>query len=245
MGGFRSSFWRALSDVAVQPDRRRIPDRRAQSTRRLLRASLTRHFWWTAAQLGLCLGGIGDQELQRLLLTRLRSMMLSAGGAAFLIVLAGGLSAVPAELARNSGGNASRTLAIVAYSAAAVLALIAVVIWQYSRTMVRRALRDRNQYPIPCKGTVRRLIASREGGWPLLLRSEQGRWLWLTGSSQTLASMRLRLTGRMPRRSYRLSVTLTYYPRSRVVHEIAGMAVEDLGEAIRGIAPSSVPWPGT
>lgn len=172
-------------------------------------------------------------------------MMLSAGGAAFLIVLAGGLSAVPTELARSSGGNPSRTLAIVAYSVAAVLALTAVVIWQYSRRMLRRALRDRNDNPIPCKGTVRRLIASREGGWPLLLRSEQGRWLWLTGSSQTLAPMRLRLTGRMPRRPYQLSVTLTYYPRSRVVHEIAGTAVEDLEEVLRGSAPSSVPWPGT
>lgn len=210
----------------------------------MLRASLTRYVWWTAAQLGLCLAGVDDRELQRLLFTRLRWMLLSAGGAAFLIVLAGGLSAVPADLTRNSGGNPSRTLALVSYAAAALLALTAVVVWLYSRTMVRRALRDRNEDPIPCKGTLRRLIASREGGWPLLLRSEQGRWLWLTGSSLTLAPMRRRLAGRVPGRPYRLSVKLTYYPRSRVVHEIAGMAVEDLGEVIRGDAPSSVPWPG-
>jgi len=44
--------------------------------------------------------------------------------------------------------------------------------------------------------------------------------------------MRRRITGLARGRPYRLSVTLTYYPRSRVIHEITGMAVEELDAVI-------------
>jgi len=42
-----------------------------------------------------------------------------------------------------------------------------------------------------------------------------------------------------PGRPYRLSVTLTYYPRSRVIHEVTGMAVEELG----AVLAASQHWP--
>src|SRR5215471_3625166 len=192
----------------------------------MLRTSLTRYPWWIAARMGLCLASVGDGELQRLLFKRLRWIVLWAGAAACLVVLGNGLAAAPPPPA---GTNAPvRLVSLGAYAVAALLALIAVAIWLYSRTIVRRALRDRMGYPTPCKGTVRGLIMSREGGWALRLRSEQGRWFWLTGSSQALAPMRRRMAALAPGRQYRLSVTVTYYPRSRVIHEVTGMAVEEL-----------------
>ena len=176
--------------------------------------------------MGLCLAGVGDGELQRLLFKRLRWIVLWAGAAACLGVLGNGLAAAPPPPAGTTAPIPA--VSFGAYVVAGLLALIAVAIWLYSRIVVRRALRDRMGYPIPCKGTVRGLITSREGGWALRLRSEQGRWLWLTGSSQALAPMRRRMAGLAPGRPYRHSVTLTYYPGSRVIHEITGMAVEEL-----------------
>ena len=193
---------------------------------RLLRTSLTRYPLWIAARMGLCLAGVGDGELQRLLFKRLRWIVLWAGAAACLGVLGNGLAAAPPPPAGTTAPIPA--VSFGAYVVAGLLALIAVAIWLYSRIVVRRALRDRMGYPIPCKGNVRGLITSREGGWALRLRSEQGRWLWLTGSSQALAPMRRRMAGLAPGRPYRLSVTLTYYPGSRVIHEISGMAVEEL-----------------
>jgi len=176
--------------------------------------------------MGLCLAGVGDAELQRLLFKRLRLIVLWAGAAACLGVLGNGLAAAPPP---PTGTNAPlRAVSFGAYVVAGLLALTAVAIWLYSRIIVRRALRDRMGYPTPCKGTVRGLITSREGGWALRLRTEEGRWLWLTGSSQALAPMRRRMAGLAPGRLYRLSVTLTHYPRSQVIHEVTGMAVEEL-----------------
>ena len=176
--------------------------------------------------MGLCLAGVGDGELQRLLFRRLRWIVLWAGAAACLGVLGNGLAAAPPPPAGTTAPV--RAVSFGAYAVAALLALIAVAIWLYCRIIVRRALRDRTGYPTPSKGTMRGLITSREGGWALRLRSEQGRWLWLTGSSQALTPMRRRMAGLTPGRPYRLAVTLTYYPRSRVIHEITGMAVEEL-----------------
>jgi hypothetical protein len=196
----------------------------------MVRTSLTRPLWWTAARMGLCLASVGDTELQRLLFKRLRWIVLWAGGAAGFAILGNGLAAAPPP---PSGSNAPiRTLSMGAYLVAAVLGLIAAMIWLYARIIVRRALRDRIGYPIPCKGTVRGLITAREGGWVVRLRSEQGRWLWLTGTSEALAPMRQRMALLTPGRPYRLSVVLTYYRKSRVIHEITGMAVEQLDAAL-------------
>jgi hypothetical protein len=226
----------------------------------MLQAQLTGTLWRTAARLGLCLANVGDSELGRLRFKSLRWILVTAGGAAFLVVLAGGLAAVPAPArppvpaartgqaptsgqARAPGHGTvhgtppsrrspGETLALLTYAAAAVVALAALAIWQWSRLMVRRALQDRAGHPIPCRGTVRWLTACREGGWPLLVRSERGQWLWLTGSGEALAPMRRHLARRERGRSWRVSVTLTYYPRSRVIHEVTGMAVEELEEVL-------------
>ena len=204
----------------------------------MVRTSLTRPLWWIAARMGLCLASVGDMELQRLLFKRFRWMVVWAGSASALVVLANGLVAAPPP---PGGSNAPvRALSLGAYAVAAVLALIAVTIWLYSRIVVRRALRDRTGYPVPAKGTVRGLIAAAEGGWVVRLRTEQGRWLWLTGSSQALAPMRRRMALLTPGRPYRLSVVVTYYLKARVIHEVTGMAVEQLDAVFANSASRQV-----
>ena len=188
--------------------------------------------------MGLCLASVGDSELQRLLFKRLRLIVLWAGGAAALVVLANGLAAAPPP---PSGSAAPvHALSLGAYAVAVVLALISGAIWLYSRIIVRRAVRDRIGYPVPTKGTVRGLIAASEGGWVMRLRTEEGRWLWLTGSSQALAPMRRRMALLRPGRPYRLSVVVTYYRRSRVIHEVTGMAVEQLDAVFANSASRQV-----
>jgi hypothetical protein len=192
----------------------------------MLRTSLTRYLWWAAARLGLCLAGIDEAELKRFLLQRFRWIVVAVGGAGSFFVLGGGIAG------GRSRKGAGATASYLYYIAAAVLALAALVVWWYSREMVRRAVKDRSGPAVACKGTVRRLIAARQGGWPLLLRSSDGRWFWLTGSSKALAPMRARLTKGTVDRPFQLTLTLTYYPRSRVIGEISGMAVEVLDRAL-------------
>lgn len=199
-------------------------------------SSLARYLWWMAARMGLCLGGVDDDELGRLLRRRLRWMVIAAGLGAFLVVLGGGLAGAPLTAAGMGASAASlslsRTLGRAVEAAAAVPTFVAAFVWWYARRKVRRARGDRATYPVPCRGTVRGLIVAREGGWPVLVRSEQGRWLWLTGSQEALAPVRRRLSARRVGARLRFSVTLTYYPRCRVVHAVTGMAVEELGAVV-------------
>jgi len=202
----------------------------------MVRASLARCLWWIAARMGLCLGGVDDDELRRLLRRRLSWMVLAAGLGAFLVVLGGGLAGAPLTAA-GSGASAaslslSRTLGRGVEGAAAIPALLGVMVWWYARRKVRRARGDRAAYPVPCRGTVRGLVSAGQGGWPVLVRSEQGRWLWLTGSEDALAPVRRRIAARRRGVELRFSVTLTYYPRCRVVHAVTGMAVEELGAVV-------------
>src|SRR5215472_15965750 len=98
----------------------------------MVRTSLTRPLWWTAARMGLCLASVGDSELQRL-----RLIVLWAGGGAALVVLANGLAAAPPP---PSGSAAPvHALSLGPYAVAVVLALISGAIWLYSRIIVRRA----------------------------------------------------------------------------------------------------------
>ena len=83
-----------------------------------------------------------------------------------------------------------------------------------------------------CKGVVRRVLIAADGGWPLLVRTDTGRYLWLTGSGVSLRTTMGRLTTRVRGRPFQLVVVLTYYPRCRVIREVNGMAVESLERAI-------------
>lgn len=191
--------------------------------------ALTGCLWWLLARMRLCLAGIDDAEIARLLLRRLRWMVLFGGLAAGAVLLAT-TTATETIAAPSRSMSAIRTdVQFGAYIAAAVFALPAVVVWRYAQSMVRRALRDRASMPEVCRATAIRIVRAREGGWPLLLRREDGRRFWVTGSPESLALVRSRLGRAGP--GFRVTVTLQYYRRSRVVREIRGMAVEALSVA--------------
>src|SRR5215472_7208769 len=177
----------------------------------------------------LCLAGVEDVELNRLLIRRLRWMVLFGGLAGGCVVLAA-TTATESLAAPSLAMTSIRTdVELAAYGAAAVLALPAAAVWRYAQAMVRRALRDRQSTPEVCRATALRIVRSAEGGWPVLLRREDGRRFWVTGSPRVLAPVRSRMGRASP--GFRVTVTLQYYRRSRVVREIRGMAVEALSVA--------------
>jgi hypothetical protein len=191
--------------------------------------ALTGCLWWLLARMRLCLAGVEDAELGRLLVRRLRWTVLFGGLAAGCVVLA-------ATTATETIAAPSQPLAPVrtdvelgAYGAAALLALAAAAVWRYSQAIVKRALRDRQAMPEVCKARALRIVRAAEGGWPMLLRREDGRRLWVTGSARSLAPLRGHLDRAGP--AFRVTVTLQYYRRSRVLKEIRGMAVEALSVA--------------
>jgi hypothetical protein len=191
--------------------------------------ALTGCFWRLLARMRLCLAGVEDVELDRLLVRRLRWMVLFGGLAAGCVVLAA-TTATEAVAAPSQPMAPMRTdLELGAYAAAALLALVAVAVWRYSRAIVRRALRDRQSTPEVCRGTALRIVRAAEGGWPMLVRREDGRRFWVTGGARVLAPVRSRMGRAGP--GFRVTVTLQYYRRSRVVKEVRGMAVEALSVA--------------
>jgi len=177
----------------------------------------------------LCLAGVEDVALGKLLVQRLRWMVLFGGLAAACVVLAATTAAETIAAPSQPMAPMRTDLELGAYGAAALLALCAAVVWRYSQAMVRRALRDRQSAPEVCKGTALRIVRAADGGWPLLVRREDGRRFWVTGSARVLAPVHSRM-GRVGR-GFRVTVTLQYYRRSRVVKEIRGMAVEALSVA--------------
>jgi hypothetical protein len=120
-----------------------------------VRASLARCLWWIAARMGLCLGGVDDDELWRLLRRRLSWMVLAAGLGAFLIVLGGGLAGAPLTAAGTGAGAASlslsRTLGRAVEGAAALPALAGVLVWWYAQRKVPGTRRP-HRLPGPLPG---------------------------------------------------------------------------------------------
>jgi hypothetical protein len=191
--------------------------------------------------MGLCLAGIDDAELGRLLIRRLRWMAVLGGLAAGAVLIA--TTTVTETLAAPTIPLASvqTDIELGAYAAGGVLSLAALAVWRYSRAIVRRALRDRESTPEVCRGRALRIIRAAEGGWPMLVRREDGRRFWVTGSPQWLAPVRSRLGRAGP--GFRVTLTLQHYHRSRVVKEIRGMAVEALAvawsPAVEGAEPAT------
>jgi hypothetical protein len=196
----------------------------------VVRAGVTGCLWWLLARLRLCLAGIDELEVRRLLLQRTRWVVLTAGGAAFLVALGGTLRT---EIASRPAlwPAPAREAELGLYGAAAVLGLVTLLIWRYSQAVVRRARSDRSGTPAVCRGTVRRILATADGGWPMLVRRDDGRWLWLTGNPQVLALVRSRLARTGGERGYRLTITLVYHRRSRVIERVTGTAVVALEAA--------------
>jgi len=203
-------------------------------------------WWWPLARLRLCLASVDDLEVRRLLTQRLRWLVLLSGGAAFFVVLGvqavhQGLSAPPSRAPGGSGSGSGSggspdaadlqwtlPFAIAYFGTAALLFVLSLALWLYCRRKARRALRDREGDPEVCRGLARRVLTARDGGWPILIRTDRGRSLWLTGSPRSLGTIKGRLGARRPERRFQLVVVVTYYPRCRVIREVTGMAVESL-----------------
>jgi hypothetical protein len=198
----------------------------------VLLTAITGIGWWVLARLGLCLASIDEAEIARLLLVRLRWTVVTCGAAAFLVILAGQMVGAPPGPARSVAVNAE----VAEYAGAGALLMAALLVWAYSRFITRRARADRSRVPEVCKGVVRRLLTARAGGTPVLVRCQSGRWMWVTGSPQVVAPLRERLARARQRSGFRLSVTLVYHPKSRVIKDVPGMAVEAV-DAVWSEAP--------
>lgn len=132
----------------------------------MLRSGLRLPLLWVGAQLGMLLASLGELELRRFAIRQQTCWWL-------LWVT----SLLAAYLAGASGPTGWVPYLIL--SAALLLNL------RWRATLVNAGL-DGTSTPIAASGSVRRLILSREGGWPLLLRNHDGRWLWLSGQEQDL-----------------------------------------------------------
>ena len=205
----------------------------------MVRTALSRYLWWVAARFGLCLGGIDDAELQRLRFRRLRLMTPLVVGALILAMLAGGLTAGQGGMSHAVRGLA-KTLQVGSYLVAGALGMVVLGILLYARIIVRRALRDRTTDPVACKVTLHGLIRARRGGWPVRVRRDDGRWLWLTASPEVLAPIERRLANEGRKRPYRFTVAVVHHLRSRVIKEIAGLKVEAIE---RALARADLPLP--
>lgn len=186
-------------------------------------------FWTMIARLKLCLANIDEEEVQRILRTRMRLMAVLGGVTGALLVVAGSTSAGMSMVSHK------HVVTWPFYVPGAVLGLVTMGIWLYARTMIRRAIKDRERLPVPVQGTVCRLVMARAGGNPVLLRSREGRYTWLTGSQAVLRQVRVQLgsaTGKRRTRAIRITVTLLYYQPSHVIREIPGLAIEQLDAAL-------------
>ena len=188
----------------------------------MLKASLRLPLLCVGAQLGLLLASLEELELRRF-----ATKQQSWWGLLWVASL------LAAYLAGASGPTGWAPYLIL--SAALLLNL------RWRAVLVNAGL-DRTATPIAASGRVRRLLASRDGGWPLLLHDQDGRWLWLTGQERDLERTRAALRRRRSGVQLELSLTLTYYPRTRVIKEITGMSVEERAPA-RAAVPRLAPSP--
>jgi hypothetical protein len=183
-------------------------------------------FWWLLARMELCLAGIDVNEVDRLMRARNRWIVVTGGVAAAVLVLANGMRVGASLFGRKD------VTSWVFYVPGALLALGALAIWLYSRTMIRRAIADRFALPVALKGTVRRLLPARAGGQPLLLRGDEGRHAWFTASPEILRHLRMRMSRATAGRPVQLAVTIRYFPRSHVVEAIPGTAAGNVDTAL-------------
>lgn len=188
----------------------------------MLKAGLRLPLLWVGAQLGTLLASLEEPELHRFAIKQRTWWALL-----WLV------SVLAAYVAGASG--------LTSWAAYLILspALLLNLRW---RAMLVNAGLDRTSTPIAASGRVRRLIASREGGCPLLLHDQHGRWLWLTGQEPDLERTRSALRRRRSGVHLELRLTLTYYPRTRVIKEITGMSVEERAPA-RAAVPKLAPSP--
>lgn len=189
---------------------------------------------WVRVRLGICLASLDNAELLRFAL-RQRRWGLLGSMASFPLYLIGG----------TAWGFGAEYLYLALWVPGALLSTAALVIGLYSRTMIGAAMSDRVTYPRATQGQVRVLLPASQGGWALLLRDGKGKHLWFTGRAADLARIRDALERRRSGTTLEVRVTLTYYPRTKVIERVDGMTVEEheRARAFNGqLAP--IPTPG-
>ncbi|MFZ0217266.1 MAG: hypothetical protein WAM30_15140 [Candidatus Dormiibacterota bacterium] len=171
---------------------------------------------WVQVRLGICLASLDNAELLRFAL-RQRRWGLLGSMASFPLYVIGG----------TAWGFGADLLYLALWVPGALLSTAALMIGLYSRATLASALFDRSSTPIAVKGRVRILLTGREGGWPMLLHDQDGRHYWLTGRAADLDRIRTALERRRSGVDLAVTVTLTYFPRTRVIDRVEGLSVEE------------------
>ena len=170
---------------------------------------------WVGARLGLYPAGLDDRELTRVAIRR-RVMWSVLWSTCFFFYLSGTFTT--ADLSGLAGLLWWASVFGMTASTFASFRL---------RAFLAQAMRDRTSAPTADAGAVRHVIASREGGWPMLLVDRDGRRIWLTGHERDLRRLRAALARTTSGVRIEVRVTLTYYPRTHVIKEISGVTVEE------------------
>lgn len=179
---------------------------------------------WVGARLGLYPSALDDRELARVAIRR-RVMWSMLWSTCFFFYLSGTFTTI--EL---SGVTAILWWASVFGMTASTFASFRL------RAFLALAMRDRTSEPAADAGAVHHVIASQEGGWPMLLEDRDGKRIWLSGHERDMRRLHAALARTTSGIRIEVRVTLTYYPRTHVIKEITGVTVEE-HEIVRALAP--------
>jgi len=182
----------------------------------MLRALSGLPMTWVRVRLGICLASLDNAELLRFAL-RQRRWGLLGSMASFPLYLIGG----------TAWGLGAEYLYLALWVPGALLSTAALMIGLYSRAMISSAMYDRNTMPNATQGQVRTLLPAREGGWALLLKDGDGKHVWFTGRAADLDRVRGALERRRSGMTLDVRLTLTYFPRTKVIERVDGMTVAE------------------
>ncbi|MBO0707768.1 MAG: hypothetical protein J2P44_05335 [Candidatus Dormibacteraeota bacterium] len=182
----------------------------------MLRALFGLPMTWVRVRLGICLASLDNAELLRFAL-RQRRWGLLGSMASFPLYLIGG----------TAWGLGAEYLYLALWVPGALLSTAALMIGLYSRAMISSAMYDRNTMPNATQGLVRMLLPAREGGWALLLQDGDGKHVWFTGRPADLDRIRGALERRRSGMTLEVRLTITYYPRTKVIERVDGMTVAE------------------
>ncbi|MBO0701637.1 MAG: hypothetical protein J2P38_01810 [Candidatus Dormibacteraeota bacterium] len=199
----------------------------------MLRALFGLPMTWVRVRLGICLASLENAELLRFAL-RQRRWGLLGSMSSFPLYLIGG----------TAWGLGAEYLYLALWVPGALLSTAALMIGLYSRAMISSAMYDRTTMPSATQGRVLMLLPAREGGWALLLKDGEGRHHWYTGRAADLERVRTALERRRPGVTLEVRLTITYFPRTRVIERVDGMNVAEHARE-RVLAGSFAPVPST
>jgi hypothetical protein len=200
----------------------------------MLRALTGLPMTWVRVRLGICLASLDNAELLRFAL-RQRRWGLLGSMASFPLYLIGG----------TAWGLGAEYLYLALWVPGALLSTAALMIGLYSRTMISSAMYDRTSMPSATQGQVRMLLPAKEGGWALLLKDGDGKHVWFTGRADDLDRVREALGRRREGMTLEVRITITYFPRTKVIERVDGMSVaEHAKERVLAGNLAPVPSPG-